>query len=216
MTKARKIDDVYDVKTEIGNGKEGRKRESTVRREVHRPIQVRKIEDSMNHDVSLDIECGERMLRRLSHPHVVTFWLLIPEEEKLFLVTEYLAGGDVLQRLLDYAVYSEGTSKQVFTEILLALEDLHAKQIVHRDLKPENVLLTSKCEQGVAKLADFGLARSLNRDAVQEAAAAATAAAVGTRVPGVAPLRASPATRSLRACMTNARTFCGTILSQSQ
>ena len=67
----------------------------------------------------------------------------------------------MLQRLLDFGVYSEKTTKRVFSQILTALDYLHCKNIVHRDLKPENVLLTTKNEDAIAKVGDFGLARYL-------------------------------------------------------
>ena len=114
-----------------------------------------------NRNTTLNIDCEEEMLRQLNHPNIVKFYEIIAEPEMLYLVTEYLGGGDLLQRLLDYGVFSEATTKRLFSEILMALRYLHDKAIVHRDLKPENILLTSREENAVAKIADFGLARYL-------------------------------------------------------
>ena len=49
----------------------------------------------------LELESEEKMLRSLSHPNIVSFHEILKQAEKLYLVTEFLAGGDLLQRILD-------------------------------------------------------------------------------------------------------------------
>ena len=55
--------------------------------------------------------------------------------------------------------YTEGDAAKVIQSILRALQHCHAQGIVHRDLKPENLLLVSKDDDSLVKIADFGLAK---------------------------------------------------------
>ncbi len=91
------------------------------------------------------------------HPHVVPVRDVGEEDGRPFLVSPYMAGGDV-QRLLAEA---EGgrldvdRAVQIAIDVCRALEHAHSRGIVHRDLKPANVWLA---EDGAARLGDFGLA----------------------------------------------------------
>ena len=59
---------------------------------------------SKNRKTILDLESEEKMLRSLSHPNIVQFYELLRSDEKLYLVTEFLGGGDLLQRILDLGI----------------------------------------------------------------------------------------------------------------
>ncbi|KAJ3112983.1 hypothetical protein HK100_002136 [Physocladia obscura] len=76
--------------------------------------------------------------------------------EKLYLVTDYMNGGELFYHLQRSGVFSEARTKFYVAEIVSALEYLHAREIIYRDLKPENVLLDSN---GHIALADFGLCK---------------------------------------------------------
>src|SRR5688500_2752723 len=99
----------------------------------------------------------QAMERLGEHPHVVPVWDTGEEDGRPFIVSPYLAGGDV-QRLL---VASEGgrlpvgQAITIAIDICRALEHAHGCGIVHRDLKPANVWLG---DDGAARLGDFGLA----------------------------------------------------------
>eukprot|EP00392_Amoebophrya_sp_AT5.2_P001864 g1869.t1 len=151
-----------------------------------------------NRQTTLQLEDEEKLLRELHHTNIVQFFEMIKEGENMFLITEYCAGGDLLQRLLDYGVYNDHHTKRVFTEILSALEYLHDLDIVHRDLKPENVLLSCREEHATAKVADFGLARYLDTSRYM---ARIVQTSQGEEV------KTRPA---LQRKLTAAKTFCGT------
>lgn len=94
-------------------------------------------------------------------------------DEEIQLVTEYCPGGELFdaiqkKRNRSHAMrrgqYSEAQAACITTQILRALEDLHAADIVHRDVKPENILLADNDDSAIhVKLCDFGIARSLFR-----------------------------------------------------
>eukprot|EP00762_Andalucia_godoyi_P001927 ANDGO_05948.mRNA.1 putative serine/threonine-protein kinase DDB_G0272282 len=89
-----------------------------------------------------------------SHDWVVKLFYAFQGKLNLYLVMEYCPGGDLFSLLQRFGVFDESMTKQYAAELVLALEELHARGIVHRDLKPDNVLLDRK---GHLKLSDFGL-----------------------------------------------------------
>ncbi|KAI6652677.1 PKC-alpha-beta-gamma [Oopsacas minuta] len=78
------------------------------------------------------------------------------DEENLYMVMEFLCGGDLLFHLIQNTNFSEARSKLYIAEISFGIFYLHKQGIVFRDLKPDNVLLDI---EGHVKLADFGLCK---------------------------------------------------------
>ena len=68
-------------------------------------------------------------------------------------------GGDVIDSILQKDHYSEQDAQSVVRDMLSAVNYCHGKNLMHRDLKPENLLLASKTESALVKLADFGFIR---------------------------------------------------------
>ncbi len=97
-------------------------------------------------------------LGTLASPHIVQIFNVGEEPGFYFIEMEFVAGGD-----LDEVIASQGRqgldeALPVMKQIASGLRDAHEKNIVHRDLKPANILITT---EGKYKLADFGLAKSL-------------------------------------------------------
>ena len=78
------------------------------------------------------------------------------DEDNLYMVMEFLPGGDLLFHLLKENRFSDERTKFYIAEISLGIFFLHSKEIIYRDLKPDNILLNA---QGHIKLADFGLCK---------------------------------------------------------
>ena len=76
----------------------------------------------------------------------------------LYMVFEYVSGGELFSYLRNAGRFSTATSAFYSAEIVSALEYLHARNIVYRDLKPENLLLD---KNGHLKITDFGFAKRL-------------------------------------------------------
>lgn len=99
-----------------------------------------------------------RSAARLAHPHVVGVFDQGNDGSHVFLAME-LVRGRTLRDLLQHAgALSPRTALQIFLPVLQALDAAHRAGIVHRDINPENVLIR---EDGVVKVADFGLARAI-------------------------------------------------------
>jgi len=97
-----------------------------------------------------------RVLRAVNHPFISRLKYAFQTSSRLYLVTDYFGGGELLQHIKRQQRFSEPTAKFFLVEITLGLEYLHNKGICHRDLKPENVLLDA---DGHVKLTDFGLSK---------------------------------------------------------
>jgi serine/threonine kinase 38 len=74
----------------------------------------------------------------------------------LYLIMEFLAGGDLMTLLMRKDVLDEETSRFYIAETILAIESVHKHNYIHRDLKPDNILLD---KDGHVKLTDFGLCK---------------------------------------------------------
>ena len=98
------------------------------------------------------------ILTKIVHPFIVTLWFAFQTESKLFLVMDFLQGGELFFHLKRRGLIIEKDARFYFGEMILAIEFLHSQGIIHRDLKPENVLLRG---DGHVCITDFGLAKEI-------------------------------------------------------
>ena len=111
-----------------------------------------------------------QILASLNHPNIAAIYGLEQQDETRFLVLELVEGETLDQRIGHGSwLMADGTRSLPLDEVLAiarqvadALEAAHKKGIVHRDLKPANILVT---DDGVVKVLDFGLAKTLERGA---------------------------------------------------
>ncbi|EAY00115.1 AGC family protein kinase [Trichomonas vaginalis G3] len=94
------------------------------------------------------------ILLQFNNPYVTNFYYSIIGTRNLYLVMEYIGGGDLFSLLEKFGCFDEGSARIYTYQIVRALQYLYQNGIIHRDLKPDNILVTS---EGYLKLADFGL-----------------------------------------------------------
>ncbi|PWN18962.1 hypothetical protein BCV69DRAFT_54193 [Microstroma glucosiphilum] len=101
---------------------------------------------------------AERMIlmTQTQSPFVVKLYFTFQSKEYLYLVMEYLPGGDCASLVKMLGGLDEQWAKQYLAEVVNGLEQLHAQNVVHRDLKPDNLLIDQK---GHLKVTDFGLSK---------------------------------------------------------
>ncbi|UYV68471.1 RPS6KB2 [Cordylochernes scorpioides] len=91
-------------------------------------------------------DCGKIFAMKVlkKHPFIVDLMYAFQTDGKLYLILEYLSGGELFMHLEREGMFLEETANFYLAEILLALEHLHKEGIIYRDLKPENVLLDAQ------------------------------------------------------------------------
>ena len=96
------------------------------------------------------------LMNQASSPYVTKLFYSFQSKEYLYLVMEYLNGGDCATLVKTLGGLPEEWARNYTAEVVLGLDYLHTKKIVHRDIKPDNLLIDSR---GHLKLTDFGLSR---------------------------------------------------------
>ncbi|CAE7622935.1 pkgB [Symbiodinium sp. CCMP2592] len=97
-----------------------------------------------------------KVLRSANHPFVARLRYAFQSASRLYLLTDFFGGGELLEHIRRSGRFSEAQARFFVAEVALGLEYLHERGICHRDLKPENVLLDL---DGHVRLTDFGLAK---------------------------------------------------------
>ncbi|KAI9025790.1 camp-dependent protein kinase 6 [Phycomyces nitens] len=101
------------------------------------------------------------VLLTISHPFIVNLWGTFQDSTYLYMVMDYVPGGELFSYLRKQKTFPDDVAKFYSAQVLLALVYMHSKNIVYRDLKPENILLDA---QGNIKITDFGFAKILKDD----------------------------------------------------
>ncbi|QYU67872.1 protein kinase [Leptolyngbya sp. 15MV] len=115
-----------------------------------------------------------RAAAQLNHPNIVQAYDVGKSGEFHYFVMEYVDGRTVYDDIVKHKRYSEADALDVVVQVAEALQHAHEKGLIHRDVKPKNIMIT---KEGVAKLADMGLARAVTD---KEAAEAEAGKAFGT------------------------------------
>ena len=114
-------------------------------------IEKKQIENTQNE---------KKILLNLEHPFLLGMSYVIQNDLRIYFFLDFIEGGNLYQNLFKVKRFKEHQVKFFAAQLVLAFGFLHNEKIVHRDLKPENVLLDA---DGYLKLADFGLAKSLDK-----------------------------------------------------
>nr|DAD45670.1 TPA_asm: hypothetical protein HUJ06_003900 [Nelumbo nucifera] len=93
-------------------------------------------------------------MKLLNHPNIVRIHEVIATKTKIYIVMEYVSGGQLSDKLSYLKKLSEQEARLYFQQLIDAVEYCHCRGVYHRDLKPENLLLDTK---GNLKISDFGL-----------------------------------------------------------
>lgn len=120
-------------------------------------IKVLKKADMIAKNQAPNVKSERSILTQLDSPFVVKLFSTFQTRNHIYLVMEYLNGGDCGALLKAVGTLDEDWARQYAREVVGGLEFLHAREIVHRDLKPENMLID---REGHVKLTDFGLSKS--------------------------------------------------------
>ncbi|OVA16313.1 Protein kinase domain [Macleaya cordata] len=123
---------------------------------THQNVAIKIIDKAMviENKLMYQIEREISAMRLLHHPNIVRIYEVIATKTKIYIVMEYISGGQLSNKLDYLEKLSEGEARKYFQQLIDAVDYCHSRGVYHRDLKPENLLLDSK---GNLKVTDFGL-----------------------------------------------------------
>ena len=104
----------------------------------------------------IHIKNEQLFMANVKSPWIVELKASFQDHDYLYLVMEFLQGGDLMNILIKKDILTEEEARFYIAEIILAVESIHKLDCIHRDIKPDNVLID---KNGHIKLTDFGLAK---------------------------------------------------------
>ncbi|KAL7113119.1 hypothetical protein ACP275_04G044000 [Erythranthe tilingii] len=111
------------------------------------------------------VKAERNLLAEVDSNCIVKLYCSFQDEEYLYLVMEYLPGGDMMTLLMRKDTLTEDEARFYVAETVLAIESIHKHNYIHRDIKPDNLLLD---RHGHLRLSDFGLCKPLDCSTIQE------------------------------------------------
>ncbi|KAF8404758.1 hypothetical protein HHK36_009647 [Tetracentron sinense] len=94
------------------------------------------------------------IMKLVRHPYVVRLHEVLASRTKIYIILEFITGGELFDKIVHQGRLSETESRRYFQQLIDGVDYCHSKGVYHRDLKPENLLLDS---EGNLKISDFGL-----------------------------------------------------------
>jgi len=116
------------------------------------------------------IEMELTVLKQAKHCHIVGMHEYFDTPDKLYLVLDYVEGGELFDRIVDEGNFTERDASRIVRQMTEAIQYLHNMDIVHRDLKPENILFADRETTDSVLITDFGLAKLANEGAALKTA----------------------------------------------
>lgn len=116
--------------------------------------------DMVEKDQVAHVRAERDILAEADHQWVVKMYYSFQDSGSLYLIMEFLPGGDMMTLLMKKDTLTEEQTQFYVAETVLAIESIHRLGFIHRDIKPDNLLLDTK---GHIKLSDFGLCTGMKK-----------------------------------------------------
>ncbi|XP_077248994.1 CBL-interacting protein kinase 32-like isoform X1 [Tasmannia lanceolata] len=111
-------------------------------------------EKVLKHKMVEQIKREIATMKLVKHPNVVRLYEVMGSKTKIFIVLEFVTGGELFDKIVNHGRMREDEARRYFQQLINAVDYCHSRGVYHRDLKPENLLLDV---YGNLKVSDFGL-----------------------------------------------------------
>ena len=106
------------------------------------------------------VKAERDVLAQIDSPWIVSLYYSFQDVQYLYLIMEFLPGGDLMTMLIRWQLFTEDVTRFYMAECILAIETVHKLGFIHRDIKPDNILIDIR---GHIKLSDFGLSTGFHK-----------------------------------------------------
>ncbi|KAL8158623.1 LOW QUALITY PROTEIN: hypothetical protein V2J09_000160 [Rumex salicifolius] len=124
--------------------------------ETGEPVAIKILdkEKVLKHKLAEQIKREVATMKRIKHPNVVSLFEVLGSKTKIYIVLEFVTGGELFDKIVQEGRMKEEEARRYFQQLINAVDYCHSRGVYHRDLKPENLLLDSS---GNLKVSDYGL-----------------------------------------------------------
>ncbi|XP_051142906.1 CBL-interacting protein kinase 32-like [Andrographis paniculata] len=145
----------YEVGRTIGEGTFAKVRFARDS-ETGQPVAIKILdkEKVLKHKMAEQIRREISTMKLIKHPNVIQLHEVMASKTKIFIVLEYVTGGELFDKIVNHGRMREDEARKYFQQLINAVDYCHSRGVFHRDLKPENLLLDAA---GNLKVSDFGL-----------------------------------------------------------
>ncbi|KAJ7507838.1 kinase-like domain-containing protein [Mycena galericulata] len=119
-----------------------------------------KKEEMLKKDQLAHVRAERDVLAESASEWIVQLYYSFQDPSYLYLIMEFLPGGDLMTMLIKYDTFSEDVTRFYMAECVLAIDAVHQLGFIHRDIKPDNILID---KDGHVKLSDFGLSTGFHK-----------------------------------------------------
>lgn len=155
MSKVKRRVGKYELGRTIGEGTFAKVKFAR-NSETGEPVAIKIIdkEKVLKHKLVEQIKREVATMKLIKHPNVVRLYEVMGSKTKIFIVLEFVTGGELFDKIVNDGRMRESEARKYFHQLINAVDYCHSRGVFHRDLKPENLLLD---QFGNLKVSDFGL-----------------------------------------------------------
>ncbi|XP_075489349.1 CBL-interacting serine/threonine-protein kinase 3-like isoform X2 [Primulina tabacum] len=145
----------YEVGRTIGEGTFA-KVKFAKNSETGQPVALKILDKDkvLKHKMAEQIRREIATMKLIKHPNVVSLYEVMASKTKIFIVMEFVTGGELFDNIANHGRMKEDDARKYFQQLINAVDYCHSRGVFHRDLKPENLLMD---DAGNLKVSDFGL-----------------------------------------------------------